>query len=139
MAAAIKSFLQNARQTISGASTPTSSTPPNLRPIQDLFTKVNPAVDGYDCDHDCESCEVKLPKWYKINEDDYLYGHVKGWSTHLLVATGKTDWVRDVEDEKGSIMQAIGKSNIKPNNGVSDIIYTRYSHKVYQTCVPLSC
>ena len=31
-----------------------------------------------------------------IDEEEELYGHVKGWSTHLIVATGKSDWVRDV-------------------------------------------
>jgi hypothetical protein len=122
MSAAIKSFLNSARQTISGASTPVPGTPPNSTPIQDLFPKVDPTVDGHNCDHDCESCEVRLPKGFKINEDDDLYGHVKGWSTHLLVATGKTDWVRDVGDEKGSVMQAIGKSSVKPSSGVSGII-----------------
>ena len=35
-----------------------------------------------------------------------------------MVATGKTDWVRDVADEKGSVMQAVGKSS-GPTNGVS--------------------
>jgi hypothetical protein len=44
---------------------------------------------------------------------------VKGWSTHLIVATGKTDWVRDVADEKGSIMEAVDKGDAKPSNGVS--------------------
>jgi len=49
---------------------------------------------------------------------DKLYGKVDGWATHILVATGKTDWVRDVSDEKGSVMEAIGKGNIVPSNGV---------------------
>lgn len=31
-----------------------------------------------------------------------------GWSTHLLIATGKSDWVRDIADEKGSVMEAVG-------------------------------
>ena len=84
-----------------------------------LFTAVDPEVDGEECLRDCESCTIHLPRKWSIDEDDKLYGHVKGWSTHLLVATGKTDWVRDVEDEKGSVMEAIGKAGIKPSNGVS--------------------
>lgn len=28
---------------------------------------------------------------------------------HAIVATGKTDWLRDVKDEKGSVMMALGK------------------------------
>ena len=86
-----------------------------------LFPKVDPAIDGEDCDHDCNSCEVKLPAKWSIDEDAKLYGHVKGWATHVLVATGKTDWVRDVEDEKGSVMEAVGKSGIQPKNGVCNI------------------
>ena len=83
-----------------------------------LFPKTDPAVDGDECLHDCESCSVRLPSKWSIDEDDKLYGQLKGWSTHLIVATGKTDWVRDVEDEKGSVMEAVGKSKVKPSNGV---------------------
>ena len=86
-----------------------------------LFPKVNPAVDGEDCDHDCQSCTIKYPAKWKIEENDRLYGHVHGWATHLLVATGKTDWVRNVEDEKGSVMEAIGKYGKDPSNGVCQL------------------
>jgi len=86
--------------------------------IAELFPKVDPAVDGEDCDRDCDSCVVHYPRSFKIDEEDVLYGFVKGWSTHVLVATGKTDWVRDVADEKGSVMQAIGNSKVEPSNGV---------------------
>jgi len=108
MAFNIKSLIKNARQKIVGTN----------QGLENLFPKVDPKVDGEDCDHDCASCEVKLPKGWDIDESDKLYGFVKGWSTHVLVATGKTDWVRDVEDEKGSVMEAFGKSNVKPSNGV---------------------
>lgn len=123
MSAAIKSLLNSALETLSGTSTPTPGTPPNATSLKQLFPKVNPAIDGEDCDHDCESCEVKLPKGFKIEEDDKLYGHVKPWSTHVLVATGKSDWVRDVKDEKKSVMEAFGKSNVQPSNGVSMILF----------------
>ena len=83
-----------------------------------LFPKTDPAIDGDECLHDCESCSVKLPSKWSIDEDEKLYGHINEWSTHLIVATGKTDWVRDVEDEKGSVMEAVGKSKVKPTNGV---------------------
>lgn len=83
-----------------------------------LFAKTDPAIDGDACLHDCASCSVKYPRGFKINEDDVLYGHVKAWSTHLLVGTGKTDWVRDVADEKGSVMEAVSKV-ASPTNGVS--------------------
>lgn len=83
-----------------------------------LFPKVDPTVDGEDCEHDCESCTVRYPAKWSIDEKEELYGHVKGWATHLVVATGKTDWTRDVEDEKGSVMEAVVKCGVTPNNGV---------------------
>jgi hypothetical protein len=123
MALSFKSILDSARQTISGASTPAPGTPGENTPLHDIFPKVDPSVDGDDCDHDCESCHVKYPKGFKIDEEDQLYGYVKGWSTHVLVATGKTDWVRDVADEKGSVMEAIDKkASVKPSNGVSFLL-----------------
>lgn len=125
MASTFKSLLNSAKQTISGQSTPIPGTPSENTPIEKIFPKVDPTVDGDDCDHDCESCHVKYPKGFKIDEDDELYGHVKGWSTHILVATGKSDWVRDVADEKGSVMQAIDHGSVKPSNGVSYLPLTK--------------
>lgn len=87
-----------------------------------LFPKVDPAVDGEDCDHDCASCTIQYPSKFKIEEDDKLYGHINGWATHLIVATGKTDWVKDVQDEKGSVMEAVGKCGENPTNGVCDFL-----------------
>lgn len=74
-----------------------------------LFPPVDPAVDGDDCLHDCSSCSVSLPRKWSIDEDDKLFGHVNGWEAHVVVATDKTDWVRDVTDEKGSLMEKIGQ------------------------------
>ena len=81
-----------------------------------LFPKVDPAVDGEDCEHDCESCPVQLPRGWKIDEDEELYGHVNGWGSHMVVATGKTDWVRDVQDEKGSVMEAVRECGVEPEH-----------------------
>ncbi|KAK3675912.1 hypothetical protein LTR78_004104 [Recurvomyces mirabilis] len=77
--------------------------------IDALFPRTKAEVDGEECLHDCETCTVQYPRKFSIDEDDKLYGEIKGWSRHILVATGKTDWVRDVEDEKGSVMEAVGK------------------------------
>lgn len=87
----------------------------------ELFEKTDPQKDGEECLHDCDGCTVRYPRGFKIDEEDVLYGQVKGWSTHVLVGTGKTDWVRDVGDEKGSVMEAISKAD-GPTNGVS-ILY----------------
>ncbi|KAJ0160379.1 Actin patches distal protein 1 [Colletotrichum tanaceti] len=108
MASAFKSLVSSAKKLALGTT--------HGVPALELFPKTDPAIDGDDCDHDCESCHVKYPKGFSIDETDELYGHVKGWSTHALVATGKSDWVRDVADEKGSVMEAIGKA-AAPSNG----------------------
>lgn len=60
---------------------------------------------------------MHYPKKFSIDEDDKLYGHVKGFNVHLLVGTGKSDWVRDVTDEKGSVMQALGKVGLEVKSG----------------------
>lgn len=86
---------------------------------ENLFAKPDPAVDGEDCLHDCATCTVKYPAKFDVDLEDQLYGQVNGWSTHLLVATGKSDWVRDVADETGSVMEAIEKGGVEPSNGVS--------------------
>ena len=82
-----------------------------------LFQKTDPLLDGEDCLYDCASCTESLPRKWEIDEDDKLYGEVKGWETHLVVGTGKTDWVRDVTDEKGSLMSAVGKIGQELSNG----------------------
>lgn len=112
MSTALNSLFNTARQKIIGSTTHFTS-------IESLFPKVDPAIDGDDCDHDCDSCNISFPRGFKIEEGHHLYGQVKGWSQHVLVATGKTDWVRDVADEKGSVMEAIEKSIVKPSQGVS--------------------
>lgn len=86
-----------------------------------IFPKVDPNIDGDDCDHDCETCEVRLPKGWKIDTEEKLYGRLGGWATHMLVATGKTDWVRDVSDEKGSVMEAVRDCGVEPSNGVCQL------------------
>ncbi|KAF3164260.1 hypothetical protein TWF106_003401 [Orbilia oligospora] len=69
-----------------------------------------------DCDQECHSCTIKYPANFKIEEGSDLWQTGDEWATHLIVATGKSDWVRNVSDEKGSIMEAISKAK-KPTNG----------------------
>jgi hypothetical protein len=121
----MKSALQRARTFLTPTSSSTSI--PKLSQNGDAFTKaptttdlfptVDPAIDGEDCNHDCATCTIEYPKKFSIDEDDKLYGHVKAWHTHMLVATGKTDWVRDVTDEKGTVMEAVGKHGQQLKNG----------------------
>lgn len=76
--------------------------------IDALFPKTTAEVDGEECLHDCEGCSIKYPKKWSIDEEDKLYGGINGFSRHLIVATGETDWVRAVEDVPGSVMEAVG-------------------------------
>jgi hypothetical protein len=120
MSASIKNLYYKLTPSSSSAAVPTLKNPgefvkaPNA---EDLFPATDPTTDGDDCLHDCASCTTKYPRKFTIDETEELYGHVKGWSTHLIVATGKTDWVRDVADEEGSIMEAVDKGGVKPSNG----------------------
>ncbi|KAF3071399.1 hypothetical protein CFAM422_006424 [Trichoderma lentiforme] len=114
MAVSLKSLVSSVLSAVPGAagvgaavSGPASSGGPAR--IESLFARTEAEVDGDECLHDCESCAVKYPRGFKVDEEDVLYGQVKGWSTHVLVGTGKTDWVRDVADERGSVMEAIQK------------------------------
>ncbi|KAM3416714.1 Actin patches distal protein 1 [Cercospora zeina] len=74
-----------------------------------LFPRTTPATDGDECLHDCSSCSIAYPRKFAIDEEDKLYGHINGFARHLIVATGETDWVRSVEDVKGSVMEAVGE------------------------------
>lgn len=111
----LANFLQKGKDFL----TPRNSSDSGPRTSGFIFPSVNKEIDGEDCDHDCETCEVNLPKGWKIDHDEKLYGHVNGWATHMLVATGKNDWVKDVSDEKGSVMEAVRDCKVEPSNGVS--------------------
>ncbi|KAF2734241.1 hypothetical protein EJ04DRAFT_493770 [Polyplosphaeria fusca] len=120
MTATLKNLYYKLSPTASAFDVPTTKKPGEFikaRTTDALFPSTDAAVDGDECLHDCATCTVKYPRKFTIDETEELFGHVKGWSTHLLVATGKTDWVRDVADEKGSIMEAVDGSSVKPSNG----------------------
>ncbi|KAK6332757.1 hypothetical protein TWF696_002779 [Orbilia brochopaga] len=91
----------------SGAATP-GGTPISK---DNLFETIPP-----ECDLECHSCTIKYPASFKIEEGADLWQTGKEWATHIIIATGKSDWVRDVDDEKGSLMEAISKAK-KPTNG----------------------
>lgn len=58
---------------------------------------------------DCSSCNYKYPNMV-LETITPLWGSVKPWQHHLLVATGKTDWVHSVTDESGSLAKALDAS-----------------------------
>ncbi|KAF2434481.1 hypothetical protein EJ08DRAFT_675962 [Tothia fuscella] len=99
------------------SSTTDLSTFTKARTPTTLFPVTDPEVDGEECLRDCDSCSVKYPRKFEVDEKEELFGHVNGWSRHVLCGTGRTDWVRDVSDEKGSLMEAFRTYNDKVENG----------------------
>lgn len=63
------------------------------RTAQQLFPTTDPAIDGEECLRDCDTCTIHYPNKFSIDETEVLFGRIKGWSRHILCATGKTDWV----------------------------------------------
>jgi len=109
--------MRNVKTLLGSGSGPSASGFKKARSERELFPATSADVDGPDCLHDCESCTAHYPARFRIDEDDKLYGQVRGWNTHLIVGTGKTDWVRDVTDEKGSVMEAVGRVGLEAANG----------------------
>jgi hypothetical protein len=83
-----------------------------------LFPTVTPQDDGPDCLRDCADCTVHYPIKFHINGDRKLYGNVKPFTTHVLVATGRSDWPEKVERQKGSLMEALHDTPVKSRDGV---------------------
>ncbi|KAE8153975.1 Sucrase/ferredoxin-like-domain-containing protein [Aspergillus avenaceus] len=82
-----------------------------------IFPTVDPKQDGPDCKMDCSDCTVQFPSKVKIETSRPLYGQVKKFHTHVLVATGKSDWAHKVESEKGSLMEAFDSSSNDSRQG----------------------
>ncbi|PYI07568.1 hypothetical protein BO78DRAFT_417687 [Aspergillus sclerotiicarbonarius CBS 121057] len=82
-----------------------------------IFPTVDPNEDGPDCKKDCADCTVNFPSKVKVETSKPLYGHIKEFHTHVLVATGKSDWTEKVENEKGSLMEAFDESSHKSQHG----------------------
>lgn len=85
-----------------------------------IFPMVDPKQDGPNCKLDCADCTVHFPSKVKVENSRVLYGHIKEFHTHVLVATGKSDWTERVENEKGSLMEAFDTSSNKSKHGVCE-------------------
>ncbi|KAJ5885244.1 hypothetical protein N7495_009754 [Penicillium taxi] len=87
------------------------------RPQEYIFPKVDPDQDGPDCLKDCADCTAHYPSNIKIESSTQLYGRVKEFHSHVLIATGRSDWKQNVEWEKGSLMEAFDRSSAKSERG----------------------
>ena len=83
-----------------------------------LFPKVDPAQDGPECLRDCADCTTQFPGKVKVETSRPLYGQIKEFHSHVLIATGRSDWKEKVEQEKGSLMEAFDQPSAKSNLGV---------------------
>ena len=83
-----------------------------------IFPTVNPNRDGVDCTKDCANCTVNYPSRLKIDMVKPMYGRLKPFGAHVLVATGKSDWAQKIEDVKGSLPEALHSSSAKLDRGV---------------------
>lgn len=83
-----------------------------------IFPTVDPQEDGPDCQSDCANCTVRFPSKIKIDTTTPLYGHLKPFDAHIVIATGKTDWARKIAEEKGSLAEAFDASSPEANQGV---------------------
>ncbi|KAL4810102.1 Sucrase/ferredoxin-like-domain-containing protein [Aspergillus unguis] len=78
-----------------------------------IFPTVDPKTDGPDCKKDCADCTLSFPSKVKVENSIPFYGHIKEFHTHVLVATGRTDWKEHVEKESGSLMEAFHGASSK--------------------------
>ncbi|OKL61846.1 hypothetical protein UA08_02857 [Talaromyces atroroseus] len=76
-----------------------------------IFPTVNPQEDGPDCSKDCADCTVRLPNKFNVETERKLYGKVKPFTTHVLVATGKSDWASHPDNERGTVIHALSEAS----------------------------
>lgn len=69
---------------------------------------------------DCDSCTTKYPSSLSINTTMPLWGSVKPWRGHILCATGKTDWVKKVTEQSGTLAHAVAQTQSSWNKSGKD-------------------
>lgn len=90
------------------------------RSAEYLFPKVNPKQDGPECLKDCTDCSINFPSNVKVDNTLPLYGNIREFHSHVLVATGRSDWKEKVKQEKGSLMEAFDQHSAKSRLGVCE-------------------
>ncbi|KAE8382893.1 Sucrase/ferredoxin-like-domain-containing protein [Aspergillus bertholletiae] len=98
-----------------------------------IFPTVDPKQDGPSCKQDCADCTVLFPSKVKVENSRVLYGHIKEFHTHVLVATGKSDWTERVENEKGSLMEAFDRSSNQSKHGRMMVSASNLSNPIHET------
>jgi len=62
----------------------------------------------FDCMNPC-STHLSYPSYLKIDYNSSLEGTVKPYFKHVLISTGKTDWITRIEDDPASLASQLHK------------------------------
>ncbi|ODQ66234.1 hypothetical protein NADFUDRAFT_45759 [Nadsonia fulvescens var. elongata DSM 6958] len=79
----------------------------------DVATQIAKTFEISECKpEDCESCEgtAAFPSSVSVDMESELWQSTKPWALQMLISTGKSDWIHSIADEKGSMAQALEKS-----------------------------
>jgi len=68
------------------------------------------ADECFACDHPCAEYPEAIAA--AIDQTSVMYGTLKKYDEHILIATGKTDWNRDIESVSGTLAEAFAKEGI---------------------------
>lgn len=79
--------------------------------------EVLPVVPEDGCDLECSTCTSKFSSSLKLDRDTPLWGSVKPWRKHILIATGKSDWAHGLGDEAGSLTTVLADWSPKADVG----------------------
>lgn len=100
-----------------------------------MFPTVDPQEDGPDCLRDCADCTVQYPSKFHIDSERKIYGKIKPFATHVLVATGKSDWVSKPASERGTLVHALNEAPTKSGSEV----FLNFSGETFKTVHVFMC
>ncbi|PPQ77723.1 hypothetical protein CVT25_011158 [Psilocybe cyanescens] len=68
-------------------------------------------------------CHEAYPRRFDIDMDTQMLGSVKPYHRQIVISTGKSDWERDITDDKHSLAAAIGEvtSGLSPKSPKSPV------------------
>ncbi|ODQ82086.1 hypothetical protein BABINDRAFT_160282 [Babjeviella inositovora NRRL Y-12698] len=80
--------------------------------IAEIIPVVNESDDDT-CSMDCGACTTSFPSSLKLSDEDdgntVLWRSTANYDLHCVVPTGKTDWIRDATDVRGTVKKQIAE------------------------------
>ncbi|KAF9008704.1 Sucrase/ferredoxin-like-domain-containing protein [Cyathus striatus] len=80
--------------------------PADTDPLCDQLRTSDVPVSGADCRSCSDPCDLGhegYPARFNIDTSSHMLGSVKPYHRQIVISTGKSDWDRDIADEKGSL------------------------------------